>query len=43
MSRQGLYGTFFNFYLCGIQLRLTGPSGPITTPMMKSEVQRCQG
>jgi phospholipid/cholesterol/gamma-HCH transport system substrate-binding protein len=43
MSRQGLYGTFFNFYLCGIQIRLTGPSGPITTPMIKSEVQRCQG
>lgn len=43
MSRQGLYGSFFNFYLCGIQLRLTGATGPITTPMMKSEVQRCQG
>lgn len=43
MSRQGLYGSFFNFYMCGIQLRLSGPTGPITTPMMKSEVQRCQG
>ena len=43
MSRQGLYGSFFNFYLCGIQIRLTGPDGPISTPMIKSQVQRCQG
>jgi phospholipid/cholesterol/gamma-HCH transport system substrate-binding protein len=43
MSRQGLYGSFFNFYLCGIQIRLTGPNGPISTPMIKSQVQRCQG
>jgi phospholipid/cholesterol/gamma-HCH transport system substrate-binding protein len=39
MSRQGLYGSFFNFYLCGVQVRTDG----VTTPMMKSEVQRCQG
>jgi phospholipid/cholesterol/gamma-HCH transport system substrate-binding protein len=43
ISRQGLYGSFFNFYLCGIQIRLTGPDGPISTPMIKSQVQRCQG
>jgi phospholipid/cholesterol/gamma-HCH transport system substrate-binding protein len=43
MSRQGLYGSFFNFYLCGIQIRTTGPTGPISTPMINSEVQRCQG
>ena len=43
MSRQGLYGTFFNFYLCGIQIRLTGPTGAaVSTPMIDSEVQRCQ-
>lgn len=43
MSRQGLYGTFFNFYLCGIQLRLSNPTGGvISTPMISSEVQRCQ-
>lgn len=38
MSRQGLYGSFFNFYLCGISIRTNG----VTTPMMKSETQRCQ-
>ena len=38
MSRQGLYGSFFNFYLCGIEIRTDG----VTTPMMKSETQRCQ-
>jgi phospholipid/cholesterol/gamma-HCH transport system substrate-binding protein len=43
MSRQGLYGSFFNFYLCGMQVRLSGVNGPISTPMMNSEVQRCQG
>lgn len=38
MSRQGLYGQFFNFYLCGIEIRLTGA----TIPMITSEAQRCQ-
>lgn len=38
MGRQGLYGSFFNFYLCGIQIRMTG----LTTPMIKSGAQRCQ-
>jgi phospholipid/cholesterol/gamma-HCH transport system substrate-binding protein len=43
LNREGLYGSFFNFYLCGFQLRLTGPTGaPISTPLMTSEVQRCQ-
>jgi phospholipid/cholesterol/gamma-HCH transport system substrate-binding protein len=38
MSRQGLYGSFFNFYLCGIEIRTDG----VSTPMIKSQVQRCQ-
>jgi phospholipid/cholesterol/gamma-HCH transport system substrate-binding protein len=38
MGRQGLYGSFFNFYLCGIEIRLTGA----TVPMITSEAQRCQ-
>jgi phospholipid/cholesterol/gamma-HCH transport system substrate-binding protein len=43
MSRQGLYGTFFNFYLCGIQIRFTGPTGAAeSTPMINSEAKRCQ-
>jgi phospholipid/cholesterol/gamma-HCH transport system substrate-binding protein len=44
LNREGIYGSFFNFYLCGFQLRLTGPTGaPVSTPMFTSEVQRCQG
>jgi len=44
LNREGLYGSFFNFYLCGVELRLTGPTGaPVSTPMFNSEVQRCQG
>lgn len=43
LNREGIYGSFFNFYICGFQLRLTGPTGaPISTPMLTSEVQRCQ-
>jgi phospholipid/cholesterol/gamma-HCH transport system substrate-binding protein len=38
MGRQGLYGSFFNFYLCGIEIRLSGA----TVPMITSEAQRCQ-
>lgn len=43
MQRQGLYGSFFNFYWCGLSIRLTGPGGrPVSTPMMESEAKRCQ-
>jgi phospholipid/cholesterol/gamma-HCH transport system substrate-binding protein len=43
LNREGLYGSFFNFYLCGVQVRLTGPSGaPVSTPFLDSEVQRCR-
>lgn len=43
LNREGIYGSFFNFYLCGFQLRLTGPTGaPVTTPFFNSEVQRCR-
>jgi phospholipid/cholesterol/gamma-HCH transport system substrate-binding protein len=43
LNREGLYGTFFNFYLCGFQLRLTGPTGaPVSTQFLYSEVRRCQ-
>lgn len=41
LGRAGSYGSFFNFYLCGIQVRLPGPGGAITTPMVRSEVPRC--
>lgn len=43
LNREGLYGSFFNFYLCGFQMRFTGPTGaPVSTPFMTSEVQRCR-
>jgi phospholipid/cholesterol/gamma-HCH transport system substrate-binding protein len=43
LNREGLYGSFFNFYLCGFQLRFTGPTGaPVSTPFFNSEVQRCR-
>jgi phospholipid/cholesterol/gamma-HCH transport system substrate-binding protein len=43
LNREGLYGSFFNFYLCGFQLKFTGPTGaPVTTQFFNSEVQRCR-
>lgn len=43
VNREGLYGSFFNFYLCGFQLRLTGPTGAtVSTPFLNSEVKRCR-
>lgn len=43
LNREGIYGSFFNFYLCGFQLRFTGPTGaPVSTPFLDSEVQRCR-
>ncbi|HEY1706097.1 MAG TPA: MlaD family protein [Trebonia sp.] len=40
MSRQGLYGSFFNFYLCGIAIRTSDSD---TNPtMITSEAQRCK-
>jgi phospholipid/cholesterol/gamma-HCH transport system substrate-binding protein len=43
LNREGLYGSFFNFYLCGFQLRLTGPTGStVSTPFLDSEVKRCR-
>jgi phospholipid/cholesterol/gamma-HCH transport system substrate-binding protein len=43
LNREGSYGSFFNFYLCGFQLRLTGPTGaPVSTQFLDSEVRRCR-
>ncbi len=43
LNREGLYGSFFNFYLCGFQLKFTGPTGaPVTTQFFNSEVARCR-
>jgi len=42
LDRVGSHGTFFNFYLCAAQVRISGPDGqPITTPVVRSQVERC--
>ncbi|HVW45228.1 MAG TPA: MCE family protein [Amycolatopsis sp.] len=43
LSRTGSHGSAFNFYICAVRLRLTGPDGtPIMTPFVSSGVARCQ-
>lgn len=39
---RGAYGNFFNFYLCGVTLKFSGPTGPVKTPEISSDVERCQ-
>lgn len=42
IDRVGSHGTFFNFYLCAVQVVISGPNGePIKTPMVRSQVERC--
>jgi phospholipid/cholesterol/gamma-HCH transport system substrate-binding protein len=41
LQRVGSFGSFFNFYLCGLRLKLTGPTGPIYTPFTYSDAARC--
>jgi phospholipid/cholesterol/gamma-HCH transport system substrate-binding protein len=41
LDRVASHGSFFNFYLCSVQV-LAGPQDhPITTPLVKSPVKRC--
>ncbi|EFQ84377.1 virulence factor Mce family protein [Aeromicrobium marinum DSM 15272] len=45
VNRTGSYGDFFNFFLCGIRVRLTpenDPSAAIVTPYFNSGVERCE-
>ena len=45
VNRTGAYGDFFNFFLCGIRVRLTpenDPNAAIVTPFINSGVERCQ-
>jgi phospholipid/cholesterol/gamma-HCH transport system substrate-binding protein len=43
LSRLGSYGAFFNFYLCGLRFKLTGPTGqPFYTPFTYSGLARCK-
>jgi len=42
LDRIGSHGTFFNFYLCSVQIKISGPGGtPVRTPAVKSQVERC--
>ena len=42
LDRIGSHGNFFNFYLCTVQVVISGPNGkPIRTPMVRSQVERC--
>jgi len=44
LSRVGSHGAFFNFYLCGVDLRITGPNGPLDVPGFRSNnsSKRCK-
>ncbi|OZC49273.1 mammalian cell entry protein [Rhodococcus sp. 06-621-2] len=42
LSRLGAYGNFFNYYLCGIKLKIDTPDGGgLTTPLIGQETGRC--
>ncbi|RHW22828.1 MCE family protein [Nocardioides immobilis] len=42
LDRVASHGNFFNFYLCAVQVMVTGPGGrPIKTPVVRSQVERC--
>lgn len=46
LVRLGSYGSFFNFYLCAVQVKVTGPDGkPLFSPSIDSNSQttRCRG
>jgi phospholipid/cholesterol/gamma-HCH transport system substrate-binding protein len=43
--RTGSYGNFFNFFLCGVRLRLTPEndnSSAVVTPWINSDIARCK-
>lgn len=44
IGRGGAYGSFFNFYLCSLQVKVTGPDGkPMLLPALMDETSpRCQ-
>lgn len=42
LSRLGLYGDFFTFYLCDVQLKVNGPDGnPVFIPIIGQREGRC--
>lgn len=45
LNRLGAYGNFFNFYLCAVRVKTTGPDGaPLISPEFgsNSETERCR-
>ncbi len=42
LDRIGSHGNTFNFYLCSVQVAISGPNGKqIRTPVVRSQVERC--
>ncbi|GAA5056054.1 MCE family protein [Nocardia callitridis] len=42
LTRLGAYGNFFNYYLCGLRLRLNAPDGAaVSTPLIGQTTGRC--
>lgn len=42
-GRASAYGSFFNFYMCGVRLKLSDAKGvPVYTPFTLSDAPRCQ-
>lgn len=42
LSRLGVYGNFFNYYLCALKVKFTGPDGAdVTTPLFGQPTGRC--
>lgn len=42
LGRGGAYGSFYNFYLCGVRFKLDGAQGPTYTPFTLAQEYRCQ-
>lgn len=42
VGRAGTYGSYFNFYLCGVRFKLSGLTGPTYTPFILDKEKRCQ-
>ena len=42
LTRLGLYGDFFSFYMCDVQLKVNGPNGdPVYIPVVGQRAGRC--
>jgi phospholipid/cholesterol/gamma-HCH transport system substrate-binding protein len=41
LDRVGSHGSFFNFYLCSVQVLVGSESNPIKSPKIQSRESRC--